>query len=64
MLEIGEGYWERAGRLRARVLGAGRRARLADTLIAQACLDRDVPLVTHDSDCRHFSRLVKLRVLP
>lgn len=48
------GYWERAGQLRGRVLALGRRARMADTLIAQSCIDHDVPLVSADSDFRHF----------
>jgi predicted nucleic acid-binding protein len=50
--------------LRSRVLAAGRRARLADTLIAQSCLDHDVSLVTADRDFRHFAKAGKLRVLP
>jgi predicted nucleic acid-binding protein len=64
VLEIKEGYWRRAAELRSRVLGAGRRARLADTLIAQSCLDHDVSLVTADRDFRHFAKAGKLRVLP
>jgi predicted nucleic acid-binding protein len=63
-LDVEPGYWERAGLLRARLLAAGRRARLADTLIAQACLDHDVPLVTDDADFKHFVRVAKLRLLP
>ena len=55
LLPIGPGYWERAGRLRARVAASGRRARIADTLIAQSCLDHDVPLITADTDFRHFT---------
>jgi predicted nucleic acid-binding protein len=55
-LEITDGYWERAGALRARVLGKGLKARLADALIAQSCLDHRVPLVTADRDFRHFTR--------
>lgn len=47
-------YWERAGDLRARVLETGRRARTADVLIAQSCLDHDVPLITADADFQHF----------
>jgi hypothetical protein len=37
MLEVLDGYWERAGLLRARLQAQGRKARLADTLIAQSC---------------------------
>lgn len=54
LLDLQPGYWERAGRLRARVMGVGRKAKLADTLIAQACIDHQVPLVTRDGDFRHF----------
>jgi predicted nucleic acid-binding protein len=63
MLELKPGFWERAGRLRAAVIGAGFKAKLADTLIAQSCLDHGVPLITRDSDFRHFVAL-GLRVLP
>lgn len=54
VLELRMGYWERAGRLRARLLAEGFKANLADTLIAQSCIDHDVPLITHDRDFRHF----------
>jgi predicted nucleic acid-binding protein len=55
-LELTDGYWERAGVLRAKVLGRGLKARLADALIAQSCLDHHVPLVTGDRDFRHFTK--------
>jgi predicted nucleic acid-binding protein len=55
-LELKEGYWERCGALRAKVLARGLKARLADALIAQCCLDHNVPLVTADRDFRHFTR--------
>jgi predicted nucleic acid-binding protein len=50
--------------LRSQVLAAGHRARLADTLIAQSCLDHRVGLVTADRGFRHFARTGGLRVLP
>jgi predicted nucleic acid-binding protein len=53
-LDLLPDYWERAGRLRAAVIAAGRRARPADALIAQSCIDHNVPLVSADSDFRHF----------
>lgn len=59
-----DGYWERAGRLRAKVLATRRRARLADSLIAQSCLDDEVPLVTRDRDFGNFLRAAGLRLLP
>jgi predicted nucleic acid-binding protein len=63
-LPITDGFWERAGDARARLIAKGRRARLADALIAQACVDHDVPLVTHDADFRQFATVITLRVLP
>lgn len=61
-LEVLDGYWERAGLLRARVLGHGRRARLADSLIAQSCLDHDVELITRDHDFDSFARIGALKL--
>jgi predicted nucleic acid-binding protein len=54
-LSIDEGYWARAALLRAKVLSKRKRARLADTLIAQSCIDHRVALVTRDADFRNFS---------
>jgi predicted nucleic acid-binding protein len=44
------GYWKRAGELRAKVLRKRRKARLGDALIAQSCLDHEVPLLTGERD--------------
>lgn len=63
-LPVTDGYWQRAGALRSRLLAKGLKARLADTLIAQSCLDHGVSLVTQDRDFRHFARIGKLRLLP
>jgi len=63
LLEVEEGYWERAGLLRSLVLQRGRRAPLADALIAQSCLDHNAPLVTRDADFSGFARLAGLRLL-
>jgi len=61
-LEILTGYWERAGELRARLRRRGLKAHVADTLIAQCCLDHDVTLITRDRDFRHFVRHAGLRL--
>ncbi|MFY9269514.1 MAG: PIN domain-containing protein [Candidatus Manganitrophaceae bacterium] len=61
-LPILDGYWERAGLLRAKVLGRGRRARLADTLIAQSCLDHGATLVTRDDDFKIFKQIAGLKM--
>jgi len=62
-LELEPGYWERAGLLRASILKQRRKARIADALIAQSCLDQSVPLVTRDKDFRHFARSAGLPLL-
>jgi len=61
-LEIRDGYWERAGDLRRRLLRVGLKARLADTLIAQSCIDHNVALVTRDRDFRPFAAHGGLRL--
>jgi predicted nucleic acid-binding protein len=63
LLSVAEGFWERAGLLRARLLAAGRRARLADTLIAQSCLDHDLPLIARDADFKPFARAAGLKLV-
>jgi predicted nucleic acid-binding protein len=63
ILELQDGYWARAGLLRGRCLAAGRRARLADALIAQACLDADLPLLTNDTDFEVFLSIGGLKLV-
>jgi len=60
LIEIAEGYWQRAGALRAQVLAKQRKARLGDALIAQTCIDRGVPLLTRDRDFRAFAEAASL----
>jgi predicted nucleic acid-binding protein len=55
VLEIMEGYWMRAGRTRRLLLARGFKAKVADALIAQSCIDNDVALITRDTDFRHFA---------
>lgn len=62
ILPIEQGYWERAGALRAKVLKSGRKAALGDALIAQACIDSDVELLTSDSDFAAFAKLGGLKL--
>ena len=62
-LHLEPGLWERAGLLRAGVLKKGRKARVADALIAQSCIDQSVPLVTRDKDFRHFAGKAGLALL-
>jgi hypothetical protein len=62
-LSIQEGFWQRAGWLRAKVLKAGLKAKLADSLIAQSCLDHRATLITRDRDFRTFQRVGGLGVV-
>jgi predicted nucleic acid-binding protein len=54
VLEIEPGFWHRAARLRADLAGRKLKAKFADCLIAQCCIDHGIPLVTYDHDFRHF----------
>lgn len=54
LLDVVPGFWERAGRSRRVVRLQGLKAALADSLIAQCCIDADVALITRDRDYRHF----------
>jgi predicted nucleic acid-binding protein len=62
-LAVSEGYWERTGGLRAKAISKGRKAPLADALIAQSCLDHDTPLITRDTDFRSFAHVSGLKLL-
>jgi len=63
VLELHPGYWERAAATRAAVLSRRLRARLADTLISQSCIDHRVPLITRDRDFAHFVKHAGLTVI-
>jgi predicted nucleic acid-binding protein len=60
LIEIGSGFWQRAGVLRSKVLAKRRRARLGDALIAQSCIDGGIPLLTRDRDFRAFAEAAGL----
>jgi predicted nucleic acid-binding protein len=51
-----EGYWLRAALLRRKLFEHKHKAKLGDSLIAQSCIDHDVPLLTRDSDFKHFAK--------
>jgi len=63
VLPIDDGFWERAGELRSTILRRGKKAKLADTLIAQNCLDHNATLITRDRDFQSFKRFAKLKLL-
>lgn len=61
-MPIAPGFWERAGRSRALLKSRGLKAKLADALVAQCCIDADVPLIARDGDFRHFARWCGLKL--
>lgn len=63
LIDLDAGFWERAGSLRARVLAKQRKARLGDALIAQSCVDRQVPLLTRDKDFQAFAEAAGLELV-
>ena len=63
LIEIGLGYWDRAGFLRAKALAKRRKARLGDALIAQTCVDAGIPLLTRDRDFRAFAEAARLDLI-
>ncbi len=58
-----DGYWFRIGALRATLRAYGLKAQIVDTMIAQNCIDHDLPLLTLDRDFRHFSAYGGLRLI-
>ena len=62
LLVILDGYWERVGNLRSKILASGLRAKIADSLIAQSCIDHSIALLTRDNDFRHFVRVGGLKL--
>lgn len=63
VLPILDGFWERSGLLRSKILRRGYRARLADTMIAQNSLDHNASLITRDRDFKVFKQVGGLKVL-
>lgn len=64
LLPITPGFWERAGDNRRLLISKGLKAKLADTLIAQCCIDAGAPLITRDGDYRHFAQWCGLKLAP
>lgn len=63
LLEASPGYWERTGLTRALLRRHSKRPKLADTLIAQTCLDHRVPLLTRDRDFDAFWKHAGLQLV-
>jgi len=62
-LEIKEGFWSRVGYLRRTMIRKKLRARLADSLITQFCLDYRLTLITRDNDFKNFRKNSELNLI-
>ncbi len=62
LLELSDGFWERSGKLRASLFVRKLRPKLADTLIAQLCIDHGVRLLTRDRGFGPFAKYTGLRL--
>lgn len=61
-LELIGGFWARAGKARQFLRQKGLKAKVADALIAQSCIDHGVALITRDTDFRHFAKHCGLKL--
>ena len=62
VLELKDGFWERVGLNRAVILQTGKKARLADSMIATSCMDHSIAIISSDTDYRHFTEHFGLEV--
>jgi predicted nucleic acid-binding protein len=63
LLDLTTGFWERAGKTRADLIKRKLKPKLADTLIAQVCIDHNLPLHTRDADFRPFAKYAGLQLV-
>ena len=63
LLELKDGFWMRAGITRSELLKLKIRPALADSLIAQFCIDHKIPLHARDTDFRPFAKYSGLELV-
>ncbi|MDX2113937.1 MAG: PIN domain-containing protein [Alphaproteobacteria bacterium] len=63
VLELEEGYWLRAGGSRRKLLQHKLKAKTADALIAQSCIDHNMPLLTRDADFKPYVKYCGLKLV-
>jgi predicted nucleic acid-binding protein len=63
LLELMPGFWERAGKTRAELIRRKLKPKLADTLIAQICIDHNISLHTRDTGFRPFAKHAGLQLV-
>ncbi len=62
LLEITENYWLRVANLRSKLIAKKLKAKLADSMIAQICIDHKVQLITRDKDFKNFIKYSDLKL--
>ena len=62
MLPLKEGFWLRVAKMRKLLIHKRKKAGLADSLIAQMCLDHNLKLITRDLDFKSFKSFCGLDV--
>ena len=63
LLDLRPGFWSRAGLTRSELMKRKIRPKLADTLIAQICIDHNIPLHARDADFRPFAKHAGLNLV-
>jgi predicted nucleic acid-binding protein len=63
MLDLVPGFWEGARLTRSELLKRKFKPKLGDTLIAQVCIDHNIPLHTRDTDFRPFAKYAGLQLV-
>jgi predicted nucleic acid-binding protein len=63
LLELKDGFWMRASLMRHELLKLKLKPKLADTLIAQVCIDHNIPLHARDAGFRPFAKHFGLQLV-
>lgn len=63
VLELKTGFWQRVGAARCTLITQKLKSALGDAMIAQCCIDHNLPLLTHDKDFRHYAKHLGLKLL-
>ena len=62
VLEMKDGYWQRVAKIRSILISKKLKARLADSMIAQICVDHNISLITRDGDFKNFQKYSNLKL--
>ncbi len=61
-LEITQNYWQRVANIRSKLISKKIKSRLADSMIAQSCIDYNVALISRDKDFKNFEKYFELKL--